>query len=142
MISAAKIDGQQLFSDGVEIEFDRSSVEGPILLWLISNEDSGMLILPKNNSNDGYMWRSINKAKLNYCMDFLIPTISDYVDYQNGATVTFQISTQTIPSNDIVTLKYSPYMKKADNKAGGSLFSDANLFCKEVKSWANAIMNN
>ena len=139
IISAAKIDGNQLFDDGVNVDFDGTRVNGPLLWWLIGEQDSGILLVPKNNSNEGHMWESVNKKYLAYCMDFLVPILSDYVDYKGGDVITFQISSRTVPADDFVILTYSPYLKNAENRAMGTTFSDADLFCKEVKLWANAI---
>ena len=141
MISSAKIDGQQIFTDGVEFDIDRTStINGPILLCLLSDQADVSFILPQNNNSEGYMWRSVNKKYLDFCMDFLIPTLSDYVDYKGGRTITFQISTQTIPSSDFAVLTYSPYLKNPDNRTDGSTFSDKDLFIREVKKYAKAIM--
>ena len=140
MISAAKIDGHQIFTDGVEIDIDRSStVTGPILLCLLSDQADVSFILPQNNRNEGYMW-NVNKKYLNFCMEFLVPTLSDYVDYKGGKTITFQISARRVPADDFAVLTYSPYLKNADNCIGGNSFSDVDLFIKEVTKYAEAIM--
>ena len=139
IISACKIDNKQIFYDGEEITFNQSKVPGPMLIWL-SDLDSGLFIFPNNNSSNGYCWNEVNKGYLGYCMDFLVPTLSDYVDYDHGAYITFRI-TRTSDSEDFAVLVYSPKMKNADNKTYGISFSDADLFCQEVKRYASIINN-
>ncbi len=137
IISACKIDKNQIFSDGKEIRLDPSKVPGPILIWF-ADQDSGMFIFPKTNSRDGYAWYEVNKDYLGFCMDFLVPTLSDYVDYDHGAYITFRI-TRMSDAEDFAVLEYSPKLKNADNKAYGSTFSDAVLFCQEAKRYAELI---
>ena len=137
IISACKIDKKQIFYDGYEIDYNPSKVLGPMLIWFY-DDDSGALIFPKTNSRDGYAWNGVNKEYLGYCMDFLIPTFADYVDYDHGAIVTFRI-TRLSTGDSFIVLEYSPKLKNADNEAYGSTFSDANLFCQEVKRYAELI---
>ncbi len=137
IISACKIDTNQIFSDGREITLDPSKVPGPILIWF-ADQASGMFIIPKTNSHDGYAWYEVNKAYLGYCMDFLIPTLSNYVDYDHGAYITFRITRMT-DAEDFAVLEYSPKLKNAENKAYGSTFSDADMFCQETKRYAELI---
>ena len=139
IISACKIDNNPIFLAGQEISLDLADDPGPVLVWF-SDQDAGMLVLPKTNSNVGYAWNKINKKYLGHCMNFLVPTLSNYVDYDHGAYITFRI-TRASDSEDIALLEYSPKLKNPDNKVYGSTFSDANLFCQEVKRYVELEIN-
>ena len=143
IINKTEIDENRVFSQGDLYQFNGANADnfftekGAVLFWL-SDVDRGELWFYANElryENEVYMWKEVNKDYLRDVMTIINPIMSTYLDYSDGAMITFILTTAADFTKPFAKIEYSPLFTDAKNiNTYDTQYSDFEKF-NETVNW-------